>query len=139
MVFCGPEDITGIFTLGILSEFGAAIFPTLFFVMLGDAADYSEWKNGRRATGLVYSAGSFATKFGGGIAGAVIGLILGAYNYNGLDASSIEGAFPGIVMLMSWVPTLVTIIAAVVMLLYPLTSEKMEEITAELNQRRAIQ
>ena len=45
------------------------MFPTLFFVMLGDAADYSEFRNGRRATGLIYSAGSFATKFGGGIAG----------------------------------------------------------------------
>ena len=45
--------------------------------MLGDAADYSEFKNGRRATGLIYSAGSFATKFGGGIAGAIIGLVLG--------------------------------------------------------------
>jgi GPH family glycoside/pentoside/hexuronide:cation symporter len=71
-VFCGPGDTIGIFAIGIISEFGAAIFPTLFFAMLGDAADYSEFKNGRRATGLVYSAGSFATKFGGGI---LLGLI----------------------------------------------------------------
>lgn len=30
--------------------------------MLGDSADYSEWKNGRRATGLIYSAGTFYSK-----------------------------------------------------------------------------
>ncbi|MBT8301370.1 MAG: MFS transporter, partial [Maribacter sp.] len=104
--------------------------------MLGDAADYSEFKNGRRATGLIYSAGSFATKFGGGIAGAIIGMILGAFHYNGQDASSIEGAIPGIIMLMSWVPAVITVIASGLMLLYPLTQKKLDEITLELKTRR---
>jgi GPH family glycoside/pentoside/hexuronide:cation symporter len=137
LVFCGPKDISLIFTIGIISEFGAAIFPTLFFAMLGDAADYSEFKNGRRATGLVYSAGSFATKFGGGLAGAIIGLVLAAYNYNGLNEAAIQGAVPGIVMLMSWIPTLIAFVAALVMMLYPLNQHKMDEITIELNNRRA--
>lgn len=139
LVFCNPENIGAIFTIGIISEFASAMFPTLFFVMLGDTADFSEWKNGRRATGLIYSAGSFATKFGGGIAGAIIGLILGLYGYNGQDASSIKEAIPGLVMLMSWVPALVTVIAAAVMFLYPLSSEKMEEITADLQKRRNVE
>jgi GPH family glycoside/pentoside/hexuronide:cation symporter len=136
LVFCGPNDTIGIFTIGIISEFGAAIFPTLFFAMLGDAADYSEFKNGRRATGLVYSAGSFATKFGGGIAGAIIGFVLAAFHYNGQDTVAIQGAVPGIIMLMSWIPTIITLIAAGVMTLYPLTQKKMDEITIELNNRR---
>jgi glycoside/pentoside/hexuronide:cation symporter, GPH family len=135
-VFCGPEDIKSIFTIGIISEFGAAIFPTLFFAMLGDAADYSEFRNGRRATGLVYSAGSFATKFGGGIAGAIIGFVLASFNYNGQDAESIRGAVPGIIMLMSWIPAVIALIAAGVMTLYPLNQKKMDEITIELNNRR---
>lgn len=136
LVFCGPDDIAAIFTIGLLSEFGSAIFPTLFFVMLGDAADFSEWKNGRRATGLIYSAGSFATKFGGGIAGAIIGLILGMYHYNGQDAVAIQGSVPGIIMLMSWVPSLIAAVAAILMMLYPLNNTKMQQITRELNQRR---
>ncbi|UMB60976.1 MFS transporter [Lutibacter sp. A80] len=136
LMFCGPTDIEAIFIIGIVSEFAAAMFPTLFFVMLGDAADYSEFKNGRRATGLIYSAGSFATKFGGGIAGAIIGLILGAFHYNGQDTAAIQGAFPGIIMLMSWVPAIITVIAAGLMFLYPLTQKKLNEITIELNTRR---
>ncbi len=137
LVFCGPANTQSIFVLGILSEFAAAIFPTLFFAMLGDAADYSEFKNGRRATGLVYSAGSFSTKFGGGVAGAIIGFVLAAYHYEGQDASSIQGAIPGIVMLMSWIPALVAFVAAGVMALYPLNQKKMDAITIELNSRRA--
>jgi GPH family glycoside/pentoside/hexuronide:cation symporter len=136
LVFCDPGNTIGIFTIGIVSEFGAAIFPTLFFAMLGDAADYSEFKNGRRATGLVYSAGSFATKFGGGIAGAMIGLVLAAFHYSGQDEVAIQGAVPGIIMLMSWIPAIVAFITAGVMALYPLNQKKMDEITIELNNRR---
>jgi len=136
-VFCGPDNTISIFGLGIVSEFAAAIFPTLFFAMLGDAADYSEFKNGRRATGLVYSAGSFSTKFGGGVAGAIIGFVLAAFHYNGQDDVAIQGAVPGIVMLMSWIPAIVALIGAGVMALYPLDQKKMDAITIELNNRRA--
>ncbi|MEM8508693.1 MAG: MFS transporter [Bacteroidota bacterium] len=136
LLFCGPDNVFWIFIIGTVSEFAAAVFPTLFFAMLGDAADYSEFKNGRRATGLVYSAGSFATKFGGGLAGVVIGAILAAYHYDGLDQVAIQGAIPGIIMLMSWVPAIVAVIAALVMVRYPLNQSKMDEITIELNQRR---
>jgi len=139
LIFCTAENITAIFSLGIISEFASAMFPTLFFVMLGDAADFSEWKNGRRATGLVYSAGSFATKFGGGIAAAIIGFVLGSlYHYDGQDAASIQGALPAMAMLMSWIPALVSVIAAGLMFLYPLSAKKMEQITKELNERRAL-
>jgi len=137
LAFCGPENTGSIFAIGVVSEFGAAIFPTLFFAMLGDAADYSEFKNGRRATGLIYSAGSFSTKLGGGVAGAIIGFVLAAYHYNGQDTVAIQGAVPGIIMLMSWIPTIVALIGAGLMMLYPLDQTKMNEITIELNNRRA--
>jgi GPH family glycoside/pentoside/hexuronide:cation symporter len=43
---------------------------------------------------------------------------------------------PGIVMLMSWIPTIIALIAMAVMTLYPLNQKKMDEITIELNNRR---
>jgi GPH family glycoside/pentoside/hexuronide:cation symporter len=134
--FCGPGDLGAIFTIGIISEVAAAIFPTLFFAMLGDAADYSEFKNKRRATGLIYSAGSFATKLGQGLAGAIIGLILASFHYNGQDNFAIQGAVPGIIMLMSWIPTIIALIAAALMYLYPLNQDKMDRITIGLQDRR---
>jgi len=137
LLFCEPENIYAIFTIGVISEMASAMFPTLLFVMLGDAADYSEWKNGRRATGLVYSAGSLATKFGGGVGGAIIGFVLAYVGYNGQNASSIEGAKEGIVWLISWIPAIIAFVGAAFMLLYPLTSEKMDTITNYLQQKRA--
>jgi GPH family glycoside/pentoside/hexuronide:cation symporter len=139
LYFFGPNDITAIFTFGILSEFGAGIMPVLFFAMLGDSADYSEWKHNRRATGLFYSAGTFAMKFGGGVAGAIIGLVLAAYHYNGMDASTIPGAISGIKLLMSWVPGIFAAIGVISMLFYPLNKTKMDQIEAELKVRKATQ
>ncbi len=136
LFFCSPNDIVGIFSLGMLSQFSAAVFPTLFFVMLGDAADYSEFRNKRRATGLVYAAGSFASKFVRAIGGAIIGFVLTIYNYDGQDVAAIKDAIPGIKMLMSWVPSIVTLLAAGLMFFYPLNQDKMNEITLELNARR---
>ena len=134
--FCGPSDLAAIFAIGVVGEALASVFPTLFFTMLGDAADYSEYVNGRRATGLIYSAGSFATKFGGGIAGWIIGVVLGAYGYDGQVAASIPGAIPGIKLLMGLIPSAIVAATAVLMVLYPLSDRRLSEITAELARRR---
>lgn len=139
IIFCGPGAVVAIFVLGLMSELIGAMFSTLTFVMLGDAADYSEWKNNRRATGLVYSAGSFSTKFGGGIAGAIIGVVLTKYGYDGLDPAAIKGAIPGIKILMSWVPAAIAFIGAVTMMFYPLTKKMMNKISAELEERRQLE
>jgi GPH family glycoside/pentoside/hexuronide:cation symporter len=128
LYFAGPEDVTMVFILGTLAEFGAGIMPVLFFAMLGDATDYSEYLHGRRATGLVYSAGTFAMKFGGGVAGAVIGFILGSYGYVGTDEATIAGAIPGVKLLMSWVPGIFIVIAIIAMIIYPLSSQRMKTI-----------
>jgi GPH family glycoside/pentoside/hexuronide:cation symporter len=51
----------------------------------GDVADYSEWKKAEELLGLVYSAGSTATKFGRVDCSAIIGVILGVFHYNELN------------------------------------------------------
>jgi len=116
----GVDDIGMLFFLGCLSEFFAAIMPVLFFSMLGDSADYSEMKNGRRATGLVYSAGTFINKAGGGFAGALILVVLAGYGYDGMDSSTAAASLEGMKLLMSWIPAIFSFIAAAVMLMYPL-------------------
>ncbi len=136
LYFAGPEDITYIFVLGNLSEFAAAIMPVLFFSMLGDTADYSEFKNGRRATGLIFSAGSFSMKTGGGVAGAVMLFILGLFNYDGEAAVKSAESIKGIILNMSVVPSIFIFAGAVLMLFYPLTKSKMLEIEEHLNEKR---
>ncbi|MBN1599652.1 MAG: MFS transporter [Bacteroidales bacterium] len=134
--FATFDDIGFIFTMGTLAEFGAGIMPVLFFAMLGDAADFSEFKNNRRATGLFYSAGTLSLKFGGGVGGAIIGFVLAHYGYNAEVQLTIDSAIPGIKILMSWIPAIFTGIGVLIMLFYPLSKSKMEEIGTELKHRR---
>ncbi len=131
------DNITAIFILGCCAEFFAAMMPTLFFTMLGDCADYSEWKNKRRATGLIYSAGTFVQKTGGGFSGALVLIVLAAYGYNGMDQNTIAAALPGMKLLMSWIPAIFAIISAALLLIYPLSNEKNQQIGKELAQRRS--
>jgi len=137
--FCGPGDVAAIFAIGVVGEALAAVFPTLFFTMLGDAADFSEYEHGRRATGLVYSAGSFASKFGGGVAGFIVGVVLAKYGYVGTDEATYAGAATGIRLLMGCIPSAIAVGSAVLMALYPLSDRRLSEITAELARRRASQ
>ena len=129
-----PNDNLGlIFVMGCLSEFFAAMMPT----MLGDSADYSEWKNKRRATGLIYSAGTFVQKTGGGFAGALVLVVLASYGYDGMDETTVAHSLDGMILLMSWLPAAFALIAAALMAFYPLTSDMTEKITEDLAIRRA--
>ena len=137
MYWLEANQVGSIFTLGILSEFGAGLMPVLFFAMLGDAADYSEYRNGRRATGLVFSAGTFAMKFGGGMAGFITLMILNYFNYDGEAAVKTPEMLEGIKLNMSIVPALFVLVGVIALWFYPLTSKKMKEIEATLEERRA--
>jgi Na+/melibiose symporter-like transporter len=129
-------NITTVFVLGCSAEFFAAMMPTLFFSMLGDSADYSEWKNGRRATGLIYSAGTFVQKTGGGFAGALVLVVLAKYGYDGMDPSTIDAALPGMKQLMSFIPAIFGFAGAALIMFYPLTEKLQQQMTEELIERR---
>lgn len=132
-----PGQTTLMLVLAAIGEFFAGIMPVLFFSMLGDSADYSEWVNRRRATGLVYSAGTFSTKTGYGFAGALSMIVLAMYGYNSEFQATITGAFEGMKLLMSFIPAIICVLAAGVLLLYPLTDAKMQQIESDLKERRS--
>ncbi len=134
--FAGPEDVTYVFIIGGAAEFFAAFMPVLIFSMLGDAADYSEWKHNRRATGLFYSAGTFIQKTGGGFAGALVLIVLGSYGYVGTDPSTIPQSVEGMILLMSWIPAIFAFVSIALLFVYPLNTQRMGEIEADLTERR---
>ncbi len=135
--FIDPQQITAMMVLATIGEFFAGMMPVLFFSMLGDTVDYSEWKNGRRATGLIYSAGTFINKTGHGFAGAMVLIVLTLYGYQATNAEAITAAVPGMVLLMSAIPALIGVLGTVFVLWYPLDDKTMKNIESELIGRRA--
>lgn len=109
----------------------------LSFSMLADAADYNEWRNGRRATALTFAASSFAQKLGTAVAVGVIGALFTTLGYVPNAAQSAESQ-AGIVWLMSVIPAAFTLLAAVLMIFYPLDNPAMARIQTDLAARKAV-
>ena len=78
--------------------------------MYADTADYSEWKQGRRATGLIFSASSMSQKLGWAIGGWASGALLAFF---GFQANVLQTAFAqtGIKLMLSLLPAAAAIIS----------------------------
>jgi glycoside/pentoside/hexuronide:cation symporter, GPH family len=124
-------NITLILTFQFLISINAGIIFPLVWSMYADTADYSEWKNGRRATGLVFSAASMSQKFGASIGIAMVGWILAFYGYQA-NIEQTEATQNGIRMMLSIYPALGALLAAGFIFIYPLKESVLESISHEL-------
>lgn len=133
--FLDSTDIVMMFVLQILFSFTAGPPAPIIFSMYTDCASYSEWKNGRRATGLVMSASTMAQKFGWTIGGALAGWILAMYGFKANIIQSTE-TIQGIILMMSLIPASGSFLAAILMYFYNLDTDTMNNIESELLKRR---
>ncbi|PWG80977.1 MFS transporter [Pararcticibacter amylolyticus] len=131
----GKDHIVWIMTLQVMISICAgAVFP-LLWSMYADIADYSEWKNGRRATGLIFSSSSMSQKFGWTIGGATTGWLLGFFGFQANMVQN-ESAQEGIRLMLSFLPAAGTILSVLFIVFYPLSEKRMEEISEELVAKR---
>lgn len=129
------KDLVLIFTFQFLISICAgSIFP-LLWSMYADIADYSEWKTGRRATGLIFSSSSMSQKLGWTLGGALTGWFLAIFGFEA-NIVQAEATQTGLKMMMSIVPATGALISMFFILFYSLSDEKMQEISGELTKRR---
>jgi glycoside/pentoside/hexuronide:cation symporter, GPH family len=133
--FLNKTNLTMVFIFQFFISISAGIIFPLVWSMYADTADYSEWKNKRRATGLVFSAASMSQKFGASIGIALAGWLLALYGYHANVAQSL-GTQTGIRMMLSIYPAIGALLAAFFMFIYPLKESLMEKIEGELADRR---
>lgn len=136
-MFLVPRD--AIWLLFVLNTLvGLALGPKspLAFSMYADCADYTEWKTGRRATAMTFSAATFSQKLGGALAAAIIGWVLAAMGYVANEAQSGASQL-GIALLLTVIPGVVAFAAAAVMRAYPLDASTMNDVQHALDARRA--
>lgn len=120
--------------------FSLASGPTmpLLWAMLADAADYGEWKYGRRSTGLIYSAATLGQKAGFSIGGAMAMWVLAWFGYLANQEQTPE-AILGIRLSLSLIPAAVALLGTIALFFYPLGRHEMEEMTKDLQLRRGDQ
>jgi glycoside/pentoside/hexuronide:cation symporter, GPH family len=132
----GSTDVYGIYILNVLAKFTYAPAVPLLWTMLADTADYSEWKYHRRATGLVFSAATFAQKAGWGIGGALAGWLLVLFKF----VPNIEQSatfLTGIKLMISVFPGVLYMSCAILLYFYAIDQKTCLEMEKDLEQRRA--
>jgi GPH family glycoside/pentoside/hexuronide:cation symporter len=133
--FIPKENIILVFASHILISFILGPTAPLIWAMYADTADYSEWKSGRRATGLVFSAATFAQKLGWAIGGAFTGWLLAYFGFIA-NVVQTESAQDGIRLMMSIIPAIAGLLAAAAVWFYVLDERMMEKIEQDLSAKR---
>jgi GPH family glycoside/pentoside/hexuronide:cation symporter len=133
--FVPEEQTVLIFGLNIITMLVMAPQAPLIWAMYADTADYSEWKNGRRATGLVFSAATFAQKFGLALGGGATGWMLSQFGFVANVEQSPQ-TLQGIKMMMSFIPGIAAGIAMAAAIFYELDDGQMKRIELDLAERK---
>jgi GPH family glycoside/pentoside/hexuronide:cation symporter len=131
----GNENIYSVYILNILAKFTYAPAVPLLWTMLADAADYSEWKFNRRATGLVFSAATFAQKAGWGIGGALAGWMLALFQFVP-NVEQTATSINGIKLMISVFPGLLYMSCAILLWYYAIDHKTCVQMEKDLEQRR---
>ena len=133
--FAGPGDVILIYIIQIVTSFLLGPLMPLFWSMIADTADYSEWKFGRRFTGLVFSAGTFSQKVGWAIGPALAGYTLAYFGYVANIEQSPE-TIHGLRLMMSFIPSGIAVIAAGIIMTYGINRKLEIQIEEELAERK---
>ena len=130
-----PNSISALFFLEYARALTYAPTIPLIWAMFADVVDYSEWKTGRRITGVIYATILFALKTGLSLGGAMAGWLLSAYGYQP-NAVQTPDALRGICLTISIYPTIFFGIVVICLIFYKIGRNLNLEIQDELAERR---
>ena len=135
MYWLDPHNLHAVYTVIFINQLFMGISATNLWGLVGDTADYIEWKSGRRVVGLATSSATFSHKFGMGLGGALVGFAL---SHSGYVAGAEQGpeALRTILLFMSLVPAGGAVLIALITSFYPVTRKVCEQAQADLEIRR---
>lgn len=121
------QNVPIIIAANIIVNLGLGFISGLIAVMLADAVDYGEWKNGVRAEGIITAFSSFGAQLGMGLGGAITGWVLALGGYVANQAQT-QSALNAITWNYVWIPIMGFGLSAIALLFYHVDSfqDKME-------------
>jgi len=130
-----PANVWGMLGLTLLvAVFYAPTIP-LTWAIFADVADFSEWKNNRRATGIVFATIGFALKSGLALGSAAfLWIMAGFYNFNA--GPNNPEAINGFRLTSSIYCGVLFAVCTVLLMLYPLNKRTTIQIADDLAERR---
>jgi Na+/melibiose symporter-like transporter len=104
--------------------------------MVADVADYSEWRNNRRATAIIFSAMMVGLKAGLSLGGALLAAILAYYGYDAALPMQSRDTILGIKAAVSIYASIPFFAASALLVFYVIGKEMEGRIETELHERR---
>jgi Na+/melibiose symporter-like transporter len=135
LILFPPTATAPIIVLEVLRQFTFGCSGPLLWAMMGDVADFGEWKTGRRATATVTAAVVFALWVGLALGGAIAGWLLSFFGYQP-NAVQTEHALLGIRLTASVFAGAAFLAAAICLLFYGINMKLNLSISQELSLRR---
>lgn len=142
---CTPTGYWLMLIFQVLISILTGIMSPLVWSMYADVSDYAELQFKTASTGLIFSSSSMAQKFGGAIGGAAVLWLLSGFGYVTDPDLLAQGhvvqpdsALTCLRWLMSFIPACVALCSMCIVWFYPLTTERIRAINAELKDIRAI-
>jgi Na+/melibiose symporter-like transporter len=130
-----PTSIWLTFILSTLFNFAWGVTMMLPWAMMGDVADYSEWKNNRRATGIVFAGIVVGLKVGMAIGGFLAGKLLSVYGYIS-NVEQTTSSLKGIRLTVSVYPAIAIVLCIVFLFIYGINRKTEIQMQDELAERR---
>ncbi|MFV0373364.1 glucuronide transporter [Microbacterium sp.] len=135
IAFFAPSAVVALVGL-IIAMVGMLLVNMLIWAIEADTVEYGEWKTGVRTEGITYALFSFTRKTGQAFGGALAAYAIGLGGY--VAGESLTSAAEwGIRAGVAGLPAVCVVLAALVMLFYPLTDKVHATIVSEITQRRA--
>tara|TARA_B100001057_G_scaffold344858_1_gene345919 strand:+ start:3093 stop:4487 length:1395 start_codon:yes stop_codon:yes gene_type:complete len=134
--FIPPDQIVLMFLINQFIGMSSSIVFPLIWSIYGDISDYSEWKTGRRATGLIFSSSSMSQKLGWTIGGAISGWTLSAFGFMANEVQTDESIM-GIRLMITFFAAAGALLSVAFMYYYPLSEKYISEIKEELEKNRS--
>ncbi len=139
MFFVPPTWLAVVFPLYFLVGFFHQMYQPFKWNMMANAADYGEWKFGRRITGLSFSGNLFALKMGMAVAGAFVGFSLGWFGYQAGNPTQTTLATNGIIGLLTIGPSISYLVLYWLSRFYTLDDKMMNQIQHDLAHREQVE
>ncbi len=129
-------NIWGMFWMTVIGAIVYAPTIALVWAIYADVADYSEWKTGRRATGMVFATIGFALKSGLALGSAgFLWIMAGCFDYD-TKLPDAANAVHGFHVTGNLVVSLLFAICTILLAVYPLDKARTLQVAGELAERR---
>jgi sugar (glycoside-pentoside-hexuronide) transporter len=132
-----PHATVTIIAAEVLRQFSFGLSGPIIWAMMGDVADYGEWRTGRRASGTVTAAVVFALWAGLAVGGAIAGWLFSLYGFVSEAQVQTAHAQSGILLTASIYAGLAFFASALCMAFYPISRGMNRQIADELAARRS--